>query len=269
MKTILMGILNVTPDSFYDGGRYNSLDKAILHAERMITDGADIIDVGGESTRPGAESISLEEELGRVIPVIKELARRFPGISISVDTYKSEVARIAIDNGATIVNDISGLRFDSEMVKVISKNKVSVVIMHMQGTPKTMQLKPYYRDVVTEINAFFTERIRYCLNEGIEQDKIIIDPGIGFGKTTEHNLTILRHLDRFKSLNKPILIGTSRKSFIGRILGTEEAPLVAEERLEGSLATYVWCVIKGAKILRVHDVKEARAVIKLVERLLG
>ena len=269
MKTKIMGILNVTPDSFYDGGKYNKTELAIKHAEEMIEEGADIIDIGGESTRPGAEPISIEEEKKRVLPVISELRKRNKDIKISVDTYKSEVAEEAIDMGATIVNDVSGLQFDKNMPEVISKKNVSVIIMHIKGTPRDMQINPTYEDVVKEIKEFLKERIEYATENGINKRNIFIDPGIGFGKTTEHNLEILKRLKEFKELGFPVVLGTSRKSFIGRILGTEENPIPPEERLEGSIATYVWAVIQGVDILRVHDVKQTKMALKVIDRIIN
>ncbi|MDI6641182.1 MAG: dihydropteroate synthase, partial [Elusimicrobiota bacterium] len=197
-KTLIMGILNVTPDSFYDGGEYTAVNNALKHVEKMVKDGADIIDVGGESTRPGSEPITLQEELKRVIPVIVEIAKRF-SVPISVDTYKSEVAKAALDSGATMVNDISGLNFDNKMVDVVSGKKVHVIIMHIKGTPKNMQDNPQYENVVKEIKEFFQTQIEYALKHGVKKEQIFIDPGIGFGKTTEHNLQILRNIQEFKS----------------------------------------------------------------------
>ncbi len=269
MKTKIMGILNVTPDSFYNGGKYNTTELAIKHAEKMIEEGADIIDIGGESTRPGADPVSIEEEKKRVLPVISELKRRNKDIIISVDTYKSEIAEKAIGLGASIVNDISGFQFDKNMAKVVSKKNVSLIIMHIKGTPKNMQENPIYTNVVEEIKNFFKEKIKYALDNGIKKEKILLDPGIGFGKTTEHNIQILKNIKSFKELGFPLVIGTSRKSFIGRILGNEENPLGPEERLEGSIATYVWSTIQGVDILRVHDVKQTKRALKVIERILN
>jgi len=269
VKTKIMGILNVTPDSFYDGGKYNKTELAIKHAEEMIEEGADIIDIGGESTRPWAVPISPEEEKERVLPVISELRKINKDIPISIDTYKSEVAEEAIDMGATIVNDVSGLQFDKNMPEVISKKNVSVIIMHIKGTPRDMQINPTYEDVVKEIKEFLKERIEYATENGINKRNIFIDPGIGFGKTTEHNLEILKRLKEFKELGFPVVLGTSRKSFIGRILGTEENPIPPEERLEGSIATYVWAVIQGVDILRVHDVKQTKMALKVIDRIIN
>lgn len=262
-KTEIMGILNVTPDSFSDGGKYFDFKKAVAHAEEMITEGADILDIGGESTRPGAEEVPVEEQLRRVIPVIENLVKKIK-IPISIDTYKSEVARKALDSGARMVNDISGLRFDPQMVGVISRYQVPLIIMHMKGTPRNMQDNPQYTDVVEEIYDFFLERINFALNSGIRKENIYLDPGIGFGKTVEHNLEILNRLSEFHSLGYPLVLGTSRKSFIGKILDTS-----VNERLEGSIATYVLALAQGVKILRVHDVKETKRAIKVTEAILN
>ena len=260
-RTLIMGVLNVTPDSFYDGGRYSNLRKAVERALEMVEEGADIIDIGGESSRPGANRVEEKEELERVIPVIKKLSSRIKAF-ISIDTYKSGVARKAIDVGASIVNDISALRMDEKMAKVIESSGVPVCLMHMQGTPRNMQRNPRYKDVVSEIFAFLRERIDFCEQAGIDIEKTIVDPGIGFGKTVLHNLEILKKLDQFKSLGRPIMIGVSRKSLIGKVL-----QLKPEERLEGSLASAIWCMTKGASILRVHDVRETKRAIKMVEAI--
>ena len=260
-RTLIMGVLNVTPDSFYDGGRYGNLRKAVERALEMGEEGADIIDIGGESSRPGANRVEEKEELERVIPVIKKLSSRIR-VPVSIDTYKSGVAKKAIDAGASIVNDISALRMDEKMAKVIESSGVPVCLMHMQGTPRNMQRNPRYKDVVSEIFAFLRERIDFCEQAGIDIEKTIVDPGIGFGKTVLHNLEILKKLDQFKSLGRPIIIGVSRKSLIGKVLQLEP-----EERLEGSLASAIWCMTKGASILRVHDVRETKRAIKMVEAI--
>ena len=260
-RTLIMGVLNVTPDSFYDGGRYSNLRKAVERALEMVEEGADIIDIGGESSRPGANPVEEKEELERVIPVIKKLLSRIR-VPISIDTYKSGVAKKAIDAGASIVNDISALRMDEKMAKVIESSGVPVCLMHMQGTPRNMQRNPRYKDVVSEIFAFLRERIDFCEQAGIDIEKTIVDPGIGFGKTVLHNLEILKNLDQFKSLGRPIMIGVSRKSLIGKVL-----QLKPEERLEGSLASAIWSMTKGASILRVHDVRETKRAVKMVEAI--
>lgn len=256
-----MGILNVTPDSFYDGGRYGRTGLAINQGLKLAEEGADIIDIGGESSRPGAKSLSLKEELERVIPVIKALKKQVK-IPISIDTYKSKVAESALKAGASIINDISALRMDKRMVKIAKEYDIPIVLMHMQGTPRTMQKRPFYRDVLREIYEFLAARIKFAERNGIKPNKIIIDPGIGFGKTTEHNLLIIKYLRKFRSLGKPILIGPSRKSFIGNILN-----LPAEERLEGTLAAISICLLNGAEILRVHDVKQVKRAVEIIEAI--
>lgn len=249
-RTLVMGILNVTPDSFSDGGLYRDTEAAIGHGVQMVEDGADVIDVGGESSRPGAEPLSVEEELSRVIPVIEALAQRVQA-PVSIDTYKPEVARAALDAGASMVNDITGLA-DADMRALAAERKVPAVVMHMKGTPRTMQKNPVYADVVSEIMAFLRERVAAAVAAGLPEEFVIVDPGIGFGKTAEHNLEIIRKLADFKSLGLPILIGTSRKAFIGKVLGG----LPSGERLEGTAATVALSIANGANIVRVHDVKE-------------
>ncbi|MCJ7646451.1 dihydropteroate synthase [bacterium] len=260
-RVLVMGILNVTPDSFYDGAKYNNPKQAVERALQMAEEGVDIIDIGGESSRPGANSVEEKEELERVIPVIKKLASRIK-VPISIDTYKAGVAKKAIDAGASMVNDISALRMDEKMANIVRSSGVPVCLMHMQGTPRKMQRNPRYKDVVSEIFAFLKERIDFCEQAGIDIEKTIVDPGIGFGKTVLHNLEILKNLDQFKSLGRPIMVGVSRKSFIGKVLQLEP-----EERLEGSLASAIWCMMKGASILRVHDVKETKRAVKIVEAI--
>ena len=261
-RTYLMGILNVTPDSFSDGGKFLNPKDAIKQALIMAEQGADIIDVGGESTRPGSDSVPLEEELRRVIPVIEELVKK-TDIPVSIDTCKSEVAARALDSGAEMVNDISALRFDPEMKKIISKYDVPVILMHIKGTPKNMQDNPHYDNVIQEISDYLRESIQMAEDSGISKDKIIIDPGIGFGKRVRDNLEILRNLNKFTSLGKPILLGLSRKSFIGKVL---DLPL--DQRLEGSLAATAVAILNGAKILRVHDVKESKRAAQMVDAIL-
>lgn len=260
-RTALMGIVNVTPDSFSDGGRYFDPGKAISHGIDLAREGADIIDVGGESTRPGARPLSAREEIERVLPVIRGLRRTAP-IPISIDTYKADVARAALAEGADMVNDISALRFDAAMAPLIAAEKVPVVLMHMQGAPQTMQQRPRYQNVVQEVREFLQSRIHFALEAGVEADRIIIDPGIGFGKELDHNLALLRGIPTLVSLGRPILVGPSRKTFIGKIL--EVGP---EERLEGSLAAAVAAVLAGANMIRTHDVKEARRAIRIADAL--
>jgi dihydropteroate synthase len=257
-----MGILNVTQDSFSDGGLYFDKSAAIKRAVQMVEDGADIIDIGGESTRPGSKPITIEEELRRTIPVIEVLSKEV-NVPISIDTYKSEVAKKALDSGASMVNDISGLRFDPEMPKVVSAYKVPVVIMHIKGLPKSMQQNPVYEALIPEIIAYLREGIKRAMESGISEDKIIIDPGIGFGKTFNHNLEIINNLHEFSLLEKPILIGLSRKAFIGKILG--DAPVT--DRLEGTAAAVAISIMNGANIVRVHDVKEMVKVAKVADAI--
>ena len=261
-RALIMGILNVTPDSFSDGGRFLDPDQAIRHAKEMVAAGADLIDVGGESTRPGAEPISSEEELRRVIPVIERLSREVP-VPVSIDTYKADVARKALQAGACWVNDISALRFDTKMADLIAESRAPVILMHMKGTPMDMQRDPHYESVISEIYSFLRERIEFAVSAGIRWEQIIIDPGIGFGKRTQDNLMILAGLERFKTLGRPILLGTSRKSFIGGVLG-----LPSEDRLEGTAATLAIGLMKGARIFRVHDVGQAVRTIRMAEAIL-
>jgi len=255
-----MGILNVTPDSFSDGGKFVEVEQAVKRVEELISEGADIIDIGGESTRPFSDRVPEEEELKRVIPVIKAVREKFPQVIISIDTYKSRVAEEAIKAGADIVNDISALRFDPKMVDVVREYGTPVVIMHMKGEPKTMQLNPEYEDVVKEVYEFLKKRMEFLVENGVSFDKIIIDPGIGFGKKFEHNITLLKNLHKFKDLDCPILLGHSRKSFIGEIIGKEPF-----QRDGGTVGVSIFAVLKGVHILRVHNVginKDAIATFK-------
>lgn len=258
-RTFLMGILNVTPDSFSDGGKYSNTSKAVDHALRMIDEGADFIDVGGESTRPGSESVSVEEELDRVIPVIEQLVKKNT-IPISIDTTKSAVAEKALQSGAVIVNDISSFHFDHRMPEVVAKFNATVILMHTKNKPKTMQRNPEYNDLIPEIKSYLSAAIKTSIEKGINQ--IIIDPGIGFGKNLEHNVEIFKRLREFQELGYPILIGPSRKSFIGTLLD-----LPVDERLEGTAAAVAVSIMNGANIIRVHDVKEMKCVSKIVDAL--
>lgn len=260
-RTAVMGILNVTPDSFSDGGRYFDPQKAVAHGVRLAEEGADIIDIGGESSRPGARAVSVDEEIERVLPVIRGL-RRLLSIPLSVDTYKAQVARAALEEGADVVNDVSALRFDPDMISLVAREKAPVVLMHMQGTPRTMQHDPHYGDVLREVTAFLQSRVQTALEAGVEEDNIVIDPGIGFGKNLDHNLALLRGLMALASLGRPIVVGPSRKTFIGRILGADP-----DNRLEGSLAASVASVLAGANMIRVHDVKESRRAIRVADSL--
>lgn len=259
-RLALMGILNVTPDSFSDGGVHFEAETAIAAALQMMEDGADLIDIGGESTRPGSEGVPLEEELRRVMPVLERLCAE--GVPVSIDTAKAEVARRALGAGAAVVNDITAFG-DPEMLSVCVEGKCSVCLMHMQGTPRTMQANPHYEDVVREVRDFLVEKAAAAEAAGIPKGDIWLDPGIGFGKTVEHNLRLLRELDVLVATGYPVLIGTSRKSFIGKVLGAPGEVLPSDERLEGTLATQVWAQMKGARIIRAHDVKEAARALKM------
>jgi dihydropteroate synthase len=257
-----MGILNVTPDSFSDGGLYTDLDQALAHGESLEADGADIIDVGGVSTRPFAKPVSAEEEMNRVIPVIKKLSQRV-SIPISIDTTSANVASKAIEAGAAMINDIGALRLDPAMGDLVASADIPIVLMHMQGTPQTMQLSPYYNDVIGEIIDFLSDSISLALRGGIRRENIIIDPGIGFGKTVVHNLAIIKELARFSVLGRPILIGASRKAFIGEILGIPNP----SQRDTGTLAVTAVSVMNGANIVRVHDVKWSVEVVRMAEAI--
>lgn len=253
----VMGIVNVTPDSFSDGGKYSSVDLAVEHALQLISEGADILDIGGESTRPGADPVGLEEELRRVIPVIEALSK-VTTVPISIDTYKPEVMRAAIQAGADIVNDICALREDGAL-EIVANSNAGVCLMHMQGIPQTMQTNPQYTDVVAEVKQFLADRVEACLAHGIARERIMLDPGFGFGKTTAHNVALIQHLDGFLELGFPLLVGLSRKSVLGRIAGGDE-----QQRLHAGLAASVISVMKGAKIVRVHDVKATVDALKVV-----
>jgi len=259
-KTLIMGILNVTPDSFSDGGLFADIDTAVAHGKKMVSEGADVIDVGGESSRPGSAPLSEKEELDRILPVVTRLLDEV-SVPISIDTYKPLVADACLKAGAHLINDITGLT-NPEMRKVAVKHNIPVVLMHMRGTPKTMQQNPVYQDLLGEITAFFQEQIATARKAGIQN--IIIDPGIGFGKTVEHNLQILKHLGEFKSLGCPILVGPSRKSFIGMITG-----LSVKERLDGTLAAIIVAVMNGANMVRVHDVNECKRAVQVADAIRG
>jgi len=259
-KTRIIGILNVTPDSFSDGNEFLNPEKAVEHAQKMIDEGADIIDIGGESTKPGAEEISVQTEIQRVIPIIEKLSGKVP---ISIDTYKAEVAEAAIQAGASIVNDISALRFDKSMINVLKKYKyIPIILMHMQGTPRTMQKKPFYEDTIKDVLFFLKERIDFCISNGISKDRILIDPGIGFGKRHSDNLIILKKQKEFHCLDVPIVLGASRKSFIGRIYDS-----TPKERLAGSLAATALAMQNDIHFVRVHDVKEHKQLLQTLEKV--
>nr|MBN2278265.1 dihydropteroate synthase [candidate division Zixibacteria bacterium] len=262
-RTLVMGVLNVTPDSFSDGGRYLNPVLAVTRALKMAEEGADIIDIGGESTRPGSEKVTLETELKRTILVIEAL-RKSSAIPISIDTNKAAVARRALEAGADIINDISALRFDPDMAELAAKTAVPVILMHMLGTPETMQDEPRYSNCIAEIIDFFRERIEFCRKAGIKTERLILDPGIGFGKRLQDNLNILNNLDKFKILGQPLLVGASRKSFISMITGIKSH---ADKRIGGSLAAICWAIRAGCDIVRVHDVAETVEAIKVLNAI--
>lgn len=260
-RPLIMGVLNITPDSFSDGGRYMDPEKALEHGHYMAESGADILDIGGESSRPGAESVPAEEEIKRVIPIIKKLAKKTK-LPISVDTVKSEVAERAFDAGASVLNDISALRADEKMAELAAKSEAYVILMHMRGTPSDMQDDTRYADLIGEISGFLSDAASRASEKGIVKEKIIIDPGIGFGKSVEGNFIILKNLDKFLKLGYPLLIGASRKSFIGKTLGID-----VDERVEGSVAAACYAILNGADIVRVHDVAETRRALTIIEKI--
>ena len=257
-RPLVMGILNITPDSFSDGGQYLDFNAALKRAEKMIEEGADIIDIGGESTRPGSDTVSADEELKRITPIIKTLKKN-SNIVISVDTYKPKVMQQVIDMGVAMINDVFALQ-QQGAIDIIKKSNVGICLMHMQGTPKTMQLNPTYQDVVNEVKSFLDERTNSLIAEGIDSERIILDPGFGFGKTFEHNITLLQNLESFQSLKFPLLVGLSRKSFIRKILSGDH-----DDHLSGSISAAILSILKGAKIVRVHDVKETQSAIKIMQ----
>lgn len=261
MKPKLMGVVNVTPDSFSDGGRYLDPAAAIRHGEELVSDGATILDIGGESTRPGAEPVGQIEEVRRVEPVVAGLVGT---ATVSVDTSKAAVAKAALDAGATIVNDVTALRGDADMAALCAERGVGVVLMHMPGNPRTMQDEPTYADVVDEVKAFLVERTEAATAAGIAEERVWLDPGIGFGKTLEHNLELLRRLGELRELGRPVVIGTSRKSFIGKVDGSD-----VEDRIGGTIASSVLAAVEGADVLRVHDVAEMAQAMRVAEAILG
>jgi len=262
-RPYVMGILNVTPDSFSDGGLYLQPEQALKHAETMLAAGADIIDVGGQSSRPGAVPVPPEVEHARAVPVIREIVQRY-GALVSVDTYRASVAAAALDAGAVLVNDISALRFDAQMAPLIARRGASVVLMHMQGTPQTMQQAPAYRHVLDDVYSFLAERLHCAMQHGVARQRIVLDPGFGFGKTVQHNLELLHGLEHFRALGQPLLVGTSRKSFLGRLLQRQ-----VWDRLEGTLATVLYAVLRGAAVVRVHDVAPVVQTVRLLAALEG
>ncbi len=262
-RTKLMGILNVTPDSFSDGGSFQSFDAAIAHGEKMAEEGADIIDIGGESTRPGADAVPPEEEAKRVLPVVTHLSKHLH-VPISIDTCKAEIAKRALDAGAQMVNDISALRFDPEMIRVVREAGCPLILMHMQGEPKIMQDNPRYDALMLEIISFLGARMDYVVGEGVKPEQVVVDPGLGFGKHVEHNLGVLRELAQLRALGRPILVGPSRKATIGKVLNA-----IVTDRLEGTAAAVAISIANGAHIVRIHDVKQMARVAKMTDAIRG
>jgi dihydropteroate synthase len=259
---LILGIVNVTPDSFSDGGQFRDADAAVAHGLRLVEQGADLLDIGGESSRPGAQPVELEEELARVIPVVRRLAA-LTSVPLSVDTNKAEVARQALEAGAHVINDITALRGDPAMPEVVRSYRAGVILMHMQGTPATMQIAPHYDDVVAEVADFLEARLQACRDLGIAASQVVLDPGIGFGKTKEHNLRLLAHLEELQRLGRPVCLGVSRKGFLGKMLNR---PL--HQRLASSLAAACYALVRGsAQLLRVHDVAETRDAVIVLEEM--
>jgi dihydropteroate synthase len=263
LRTLVMGIVNVTPDSFSDGGLFTDPRAAVAHGARLVDEGADILDVGGESTRPGSEEVPADEELGRILPVIEGLRSARPDVPISVDTRKPEVAAKALAAGAAIVNDVTAATTDRTMFAVAGDTGAGIVLMHMLGDPKTMQVDPRYEDVVAEVHEFLRERVEAALFAGMTAEHLAIDPGIGFGKTVEHNLELLRNLDSLRDLDAAVMVGASRKRFIGTLTGVDEAA----DRVEGSIAAAVWSVSQGIDVLRVHDVGQTVRALKVADAI--
>jgi dihydropteroate synthase len=268
-RTLIMGILNVTPDSFSDGGKFYTYKDAVVHGEKLCEEGADILDIGGESTRPFSKEVSQEEEIQRVLPIIEHLAKRV-SVPISIDTTKAGVAKRALDAGASIINDISSFRMDPSLADLAAQRKVPVILMHMKGAPGTMQINPHYDNLIGELKAFLSERIELAVNKGIERSKVIIDPGIGFGKNTNHNLQVIRNLSEFKQLNVPILIGPSRKAFIRNTLKEHfhnEFSADAPQVETGTQAVISASILKGVHIVRVHNVANTLSTVKLINAI--
>jgi len=260
---LVMGVVNVTPDSFYDGGRYADTDEAVAHAVELVAQGADLLDIGGESTRPGAVPVPEAEEMRRVLPVIERLVGRV-SVPLAVDTMKPAVAHAALAAGASIVNDVAANRTDPALWRIVAEFQAGYVCMHMQGTPQTMQLQPHYEDVLAEVEAFFRERLERLAEHGVAAEQVVLDVGLGFGKTVTHNLQLLAGLARFTRCNRPLLVGASRKSFIGAVLAAD-----VRSRLPGSLACAAWAVAAGAQIIRAHDVAETVQVVRMIEAILA
>ncbi len=272
----LMGVVNVTPDSFSDGGLFFDAEAAVAHGQELVAEGADVLDVGGESTRPGAEPVGEDEELRRVVPVVEGLASAGAGVGadtqVSIDTSKAAVARAALAAGASVVNDVSALRADPDMAGVVAESGAECCLMHMQGEPRTMQRSPRYEDVVDDVKAFLEERMSFAVREGVAEERVWLDPGIGFGKTLAHNLELLRRLQELTTLGRPLVVGTSRKGFLGRLIADaqgREEPVDVTQRLPGTLATSVMAYERGATVLRVHDVAPVRAALAVAAATLG
>ena len=270
-KTLVMGILNVTPDSFSDGGKFYNVDKAVEHALRMEKEGADVIDVGGESTRPGAEPVSLDEEIKRVIPVVEEIVDKLK-VPVSIDSYKSKIVKKALGCGVSMVNDVTALQGDQHLVNLITEYDVPICLMHMKGNPRDMQKNPEYDDIIFEIKSFLKERAEFAVFNGVKKENIIVDPGIGFGKRTgrgiEDNIEIIRRLDELKKLGFPVLIGASRKTFIGNLCSKGKKSAPVHKRLGGSIAAGLMAVNNGADIIRVHDVQETRCALDIIKHFM-
>ena len=266
-RTLILGVLNVTPDSFSDGGLYADVDAAVAHAHALVSDGADILDIGGESTRPATfgdkSPLPPEEEKRRILPVIARLAAEMPSVPLSVDTYKAEVAGAALDAGASLVNDISGLTYDPEMAALVAARRVPLILMHLPGRPRDLPTHPVYTDVVADVLTFFTHQIAYAESQGIQRSQLWLDPGLGFGKTAGHNLELLRRLSELKTFGLPLVVGASRKKFLGRILGTDDPA----DRKEGTAATVALSIAAGADMVRVHDVREMARVAKVSDAI--
>ena len=260
-----MGVVNVTPDSFSDGGEFLDPDAAVAHARRLLEEGAAILDVGGESTRPGAAPVNADEELRRVLPVLERLSAGAPGVELSIDTTKRAVAAAALEAGARLVNDVSAFRFEPELAGLVADHGARCVLMHMLGEPRTMQTDPRYGDVVSDVKSFLEQRLAFAVGEGVPEDRVLLDPGIGFGKTVEHNLELLRRLEEIVAIGRPVVVGTSRKSFLGKLAGGRPE----DERLPGTIATNVIALERGASVFRVHDVAQVVEALAVAAATVG